>query len=210
MYRNRALLFVAPPEIVALQHPGHGHLARDPDHLLDRQRGKPLGVEPDLGPVRIEDLEDLFPVGLGVSLHVFPRQGLSGLDFPRGVADHPREVPDEKHHLVSGLLEMLELLDENRVPQVQVGSCRVEPRLHAEGSFLPLRPTKFPAELLLGNEVDRPAPERRQNRVHASPFLIVVSLITNASAPRHVPVSGSISKKTPATSASPEATSNRV
>ncbi len=37
-------------EVVTLEHPGHRHARREPDHLFERQPGEPFAVSPDLGP----------------------------------------------------------------------------------------------------------------------------------------------------------------
>ena len=51
---------------------------------------------------------------------------------PRGIADHAGEVPDEEGHLVPELLELAHLVEQHRVPEVQVGRRRIEARLHLQ------------------------------------------------------------------------------
>ena len=59
---------VAVGEVVALEHPGDGHLRREPQDVFHVERREPLGVaahlEAALG--HVEDVADLFEVGLRV------------------------------------------------------------------------------------------------------------------------------------------------
>jgi hypothetical protein len=48
------------------------------------------------------------------------------------VADHPGEVPDEEHHVVAELLKVAQLVDENGMAEMQVGSGGVEAGLDAQ------------------------------------------------------------------------------
>src|SRR5512141_3056635 len=208
--RDRALFLVPFPEIVPLEHPRHRHLCGDTDHLLYAQRRKPLGVEPDLGPRRIEDLENLLLVGDGVPLHVVSREGLSRLGLARRVSDHSGEVPDQEDHPVASVLEVLELLDEHRVPEVQVRRGGVEARLHPQGALLSRGRGDFPGKLLPGDHLHRASPQGLENVVHVSLLLICDSDTRNACAATQRPVSGSRSKNTPDASGSPEATSKRT
>ena len=58
-------------EIVALEQPGHGYLAGQPDHGGKIQSGQPLAVEMDRGAGRVEDPENLFPVGFRIDAYLF-------------------------------------------------------------------------------------------------------------------------------------------
>ena len=82
--------------------------------------------------LRVQHLEDLALIGGGVGLDLGLGQGRPGLALARGVADQPGEVADEEDHLVAQVLEMLELVDEDRVPQVQVRRGGVKPGLDPE------------------------------------------------------------------------------
>src|SRR3990170_4962342 len=207
---NRALPLVPPPEVVPLEHPRHRHLRGDPDQLLDRETGEPLGVEPDLGLRWFEDLENLLLVGRSVALDVLPREDHPRLRLPGGVADHPGEVADQEDHLMAGLLEVLELLDEDGVAEVQVRRGGVESRLDAQRPPLLRGALELSLQLLRRDNVHRAALQGLENLIHSSVLLIRLSLMTNGSTALQKPLSASMSKNRPAASGSPAATSNRV
>jgi len=50
----------------------------------------------------------------------------------RRVTDETREVTDQEDDLVPELLELAHLVDEHRVPKMQIGRSRIEPRLDAQ------------------------------------------------------------------------------
>ncbi len=95
---------VALGEVVALQHAGHGVLGGEPHQALGPQLVEPARIEIDGGLVRVEDLEHLLLVGLGVLLHLLAGQRLAGFILAGRVADHAGEVPDQEDCLVSCLL----------------------------------------------------------------------------------------------------------
>ena len=88
---------------------------------------QPGGVEADLGPFRIEDLEDLCS---GKSWRFPAPARASAADVwcscPSRVADHAGEVADQEQDLMTQVLEVAQLVDQDRMPQVQVGCRRVE------------------------------------------------------------------------------------
>jgi hypothetical protein len=55
-------------EVLALQHLRNREFGGQPDKALEAQREQPFAVEADFGLGRIEDLEDLRLVGLGVGV----------------------------------------------------------------------------------------------------------------------------------------------
>jgi hypothetical protein len=129
-HRDGALLAVALLEVVALQQPGHGVAAGEAHELVDGHGPEPLAVEADDGLVRVQQLEDLALVGLGVGQHLVLGQGLAGLGLAAGVADHAREVADEEDHRVAEALEGAQLVDHHRVADVQVRGAGVGAELH--------------------------------------------------------------------------------
>ncbi len=119
-------------EVVALQHLGHGELGGQADPSLPDHAPQPLAVEPDPGFLRVQKLEDLGLVGLGVGQDLLPGEGRAGGLLAGGVPDEAGEIPDEEGHLVAQLLELRHLPDEHAVPQVQVRGRGIEAGLDAE------------------------------------------------------------------------------
>ena len=130
---DRLLRREALGEVVALEKAGHRVLRREPDHSLGAEGREPAGVEVDDGRLRVEDLEDLRLVGLGVREDlVLARELRARRLLPRRVADHAGEVADQEDDLVPQLLEVAHLPEDDGVAEVEVGRGRVEADLHAE------------------------------------------------------------------------------
>ena len=94
--RDRLALGEALGEVVALEHPGHRVLRRQPEDVLHPHRSEPLGVVPDLRAVAVQDPPELTEEALAVRpdhgrLQARPRLGLA-----RRVADLRREVADDE------------------------------------------------------------------------------------------------------------------
>ena len=71
-------------------------------------------------------------VGAGVLLHLIWRErGAGGVPAGR-IADETREVADKKDDLVAQLLKLAHLVEEHRVPEMQIRRRRIEARLHAQ------------------------------------------------------------------------------
>ncbi len=102
------------------------------------ERLQPLGVESNLGFGRIEQLENLRPVGFGVALDVLPRHRGTGDVAASGIADQARHVADQEDDGVAQILEMLQLADQNSVAEMEVGRGRDRIRLLHEGGGFPL------------------------------------------------------------------------
>src|SRR5260370_1141397 len=62
-----------------LEHAGHVVGGGEPDEAVRAQRAQPLPVEADLRLRRVEDLEGLLLVGLGIALDLLARQGRARL-----------------------------------------------------------------------------------------------------------------------------------
>ncbi len=83
-------LLITLGEIVALEHPRDRVLRRELDHAVGAERREPRRVERDLGPVLVEDQEDLVGIGPGVGLDLLARERRPGHVAARRVADHSR------------------------------------------------------------------------------------------------------------------------
>ncbi len=87
-------------------------------------------IEFNDGFLRVENLEDLFFIGLGVGNDFLARQLFPRFRLSRGVPDHSGEVTDQKNNLMTEILKLFHLLDQHRVTQVQVRRRGVEPGLN--------------------------------------------------------------------------------
>ena len=81
---------------------------------------------------RIQDLEDLFLVGLRIGRDLLARQRRARGVAAGRIADHSGEIADQERDLVTERLELAHLVDEHRVPEMQVGRGRIEARLDAQ------------------------------------------------------------------------------
>ena len=143
---NRHAVPKALREIVALQQARHGVVAAQADDIGRRQRVQPLRVEPQFGPVRVENLEDLPGVRLGVRPHLVARQRLARFRAAGRIADHGGEIADQKDDGVPDLLKLAQLVQDNRMSQVQILGRRVG---------APLHPQRFPAAEFLDQLLPR-------------------------------------------------------
>ena len=123
---------VALGEVVALEHARHGVVRRELHHLGRGELAEPARVEVDAGALAVEDLEHLRLVGARVGLDLLGRERRARGVAPGRIADHPGEIADEEGHLVAELLELAHLVQQHRVPEMQVGRGRIEARLHAQ------------------------------------------------------------------------------
>ncbi len=132
MDRDRLVVFVALGEIVALEHARHRVPRREANHVGRGFRPVPGRVEADFGRVRIENLEHLRLVGLGIFLNLFRRQRWSGRRFAARVADHAGKVTDQEHDVVPEILELAHLVDQHGMTEVQIRRGRIEAGLDSQ------------------------------------------------------------------------------
>ena len=82
--------------------------------------------------VSIQNLEHLLLVRTGVSLNLLRRKARARNVAARRITNHSSEVTDQEHHVVAELLELPHLVDEHRMPEMQVRCRRIEARLDQE------------------------------------------------------------------------------
>ncbi len=123
-------------EIITFEHLGQSEPRGQADPALPCEVAEPFAVEADPGLLRIQDLEDLGLVGLGIGQDFCPAEGRARGLLPRGVADEAREVADEEGDLVAELLELCHLADEHAVTEMQIRRRGIETRLDPEGPAL--------------------------------------------------------------------------
>ncbi|MCY1419856.1 hypothetical protein D9M71_354560 [compost metagenome] len=128
---DRLVGAVALAEVIAFEHASNGVLRRQANEVRRAQLVHPGGVEGHLGPGRIEDLEHLSLVGLGIIQDLLTGQRRASGALATGVADHSGEVADQEDHLVPELLELAQLINKHGMSQVQVRRGRIETCLDA-------------------------------------------------------------------------------
>ena len=148
---DRLAGLVALGEVIALEHARHRVVRGQLHDLGGGEAAQPARVEVDARAGAVEDLEHLRLVGARVRLDLLGRQRRARGVAPRGVADHPGEVPDEERDVVPELLELAHLVEQHRVPEVQVGGGRVEARLHVQRRAAP----ELPGEVGVGEHLAR-------------------------------------------------------
>ncbi|EXF46863.1 hypothetical protein BAY1663_00587 [Pseudomonas sp. BAY1663] len=129
---DRLVTGVALAEIIALEHARNGVLRGEPDEVGRRELVHPGRIERHLGLCRIENLEHLGLVGLGILEYLVTRQGRPGSTFATWITNHPREIPYKEDHLMPQILKLAHLVDEHGMAQMKVGSGRIEPRLDTQ------------------------------------------------------------------------------
>src|SRR5258708_29521479 len=132
MQRNWLLGMEALVEVLAFEHLRDRVLRRQAYEIFRGELREPTAVEIHHGFFRTENLENLCLVGLGVLRNLLARQRRSRRRAPCRIADHSREVSDEEDDRVSEILKMLQLAQQHRVPQMQIGRGRIKARLHSE------------------------------------------------------------------------------
>ncbi|MNO92590.1 hypothetical protein D3C76_841710 [compost metagenome] len=126
MNGDRLVGRVALIEVIALEHASHGVLRSQANEVGRAHLIHPGGVERHLGLGRVENLENLGLVGLGIFEHLLAGQRRTRCALAAWITDHPGEVANQEDHLVTKLLELAQLVDQHGVPQVQIRGSRVE------------------------------------------------------------------------------------
>jgi hypothetical protein len=153
--RERAILFEPLLKIVALQDLSHGDVRGELDEAGGAERVHPARVKIDDRLFRVEQLEDLRFVGLGVGFYLFARELRARGALARRVADQPCEISYQKDDGVAQLLKGAQLTNYDRVAKVYVGCGRVSAELDAQRNIRARRLFQLGAQLLFTNQLDR-------------------------------------------------------
>ncbi len=129
---NRRFRGVALGEVVAFEHPRDGHLAGKLQRVEHRHFAEPLAVAAHFGLFGIENFERLVEVGFRVLVDFLFRQNRASGGTTGRIADARREVADDEHRLVTELLKLAQLVEDDHVPEREVGARRIDAELHAE------------------------------------------------------------------------------
>jgi len=119
-------------KVVTLEHARQRVLRGQVDHAARAERVAPLAVVADLGLRRVEHEAGLAVVGLGVGFDLLARERRARRVAAGGVADHRREVADEKDHGMPKVLQLAHLVQHHRVADMDVRRRGVEAELDAQ------------------------------------------------------------------------------
>jgi hypothetical protein len=142
VHRDRQAPLVALAEVVAFQDPRHRIARRQLDHPARTERIAPLGVVADLRLRCIQHQRSLPEIRLGVRLDLLTGQRWPGRIAPGRIADRSREVADQENDTMAEVLQLPHLVEHDRMAEMQVGRCGIEPQLDAQrltGRFKPLK-----------------------------------------------------------------------
>src|ERR1035438_7416126 len=155
MHGNRLLVMEALVKVFALEHLRDRVFRCQTYEILGGELREPPAVEVHHRFFRAENLENLRLVGLGVLRNLLPRQRRPRRRAPRWIAYHSGEISDEEDDRVAEVLKMFELAQQDRVPQVQIGSGWIEARLHPQRFARSERTFEFGAQFGFLNNLRR-------------------------------------------------------
>jgi len=155
MNRDGLAIGVALAEVIPLQHPRDSVPLQHPrDSVLGRQMNKisgrhplePARIEQHFGFIGIQNLKDLFLIGLSVFQNLLAVQRFAGDIFSGRIADHAGEIADQKHDVMAEFLKLSELVDQHGVPEMQIGRGGIETGLDPQrpAGFKPLHQFLWP------------------------------------------------------------------
>ena len=130
VHGNRLLFLEALVEVFPLEHLRDRELCRQLYEAFVAKLAQPFAIEPHLGLVAVEDLEDLGLIGFGVLVDLLAAERRARRCASGRIADEPGEVADEENDSMTHVLKVLELANEHGVAQMQVGRSRIEARLY--------------------------------------------------------------------------------
>jgi hypothetical protein len=134
--RHRLARAPAPGEVLALEDLRDGDVPHQGEERLGGHV-EPLGVVADLEPlVRAQNLRGLIDVGAGVGVDLLAREQGPCRGATARIPDARGVVADDEHDGMPGVLELAELLQDDRVTQVHVGRRRVQSELHPQAPSL--------------------------------------------------------------------------
>jgi hypothetical protein len=130
--RDRLSTFIALVEIVAFEHARDRVLRRQFDHIGGVHRAEPFRIEPQFGAFAVEYFVYLGCVGFRVCQHVLAREWLARHVLAARIADHAGEIADQKNDLMSQILKLAHLVEQDGVTQMQIRRGRIEAGLDAQ------------------------------------------------------------------------------
>src|SRR5262245_66096250 len=126
------LLRVPLTKIVPLQHASDTVLCTQMDQRFSRHGAHPPAVELHQSLRRIENFKDLPLVRLGILQYFVFGERDAGLRLAGWIADHTGEIADQNNHIMSEFLNVFELVEQDRMAQMQIRSGRSEHDCHKQ------------------------------------------------------------------------------
>ena len=163
---DRTAAAVPTGEILALQELRDRDVRGEANQVFEFERAEPGGVEVDPRPGHVEDLAELGAVGLRIRADLVPRERLPRIGSSGRVADHPREVPDDDHHVMAQILKVSKFLEDDRVAQMQIRCSGIQPELDDERTLGRARSLELRTQLRLDDEIGDATADDAQLRVH--------------------------------------------
>src|SRR6202042_3493202 len=108
-------------EIFAFEELRYGVLRHQAYEVIRSELAHPPPVEVDHCFLRVQNFENLRLVSFGILLDLFARKRRPGHGAAGGVADHAREVADQKDGCVAKVLKVLQLPQDHGMSKVQIG-----------------------------------------------------------------------------------------
>jgi hypothetical protein len=132
-HRDRLACREAFGEVVALEQLRDRRRAQQREQL-DHRHVQPLAVAPHLQQlgIGVEDLQRLLLEGGGVGVDLRLAEHRAQARAPRGVPHARGVVADDQHDTVTGVLELAQLAQHDRVTEVDVRRGRIDAELHAQ------------------------------------------------------------------------------
>src|ERR1700691_2365409 len=106
MHRNRLLILKSLMKVLPLQQLRNGILRHQAYEVIGGERSHPAPVKINHSLLWIENLEHLRLISFRVGLNLLTRKRWPRHRPPRRVADHAREIADQKNCSVPEILKM--------------------------------------------------------------------------------------------------------
>ena len=129
---DRLLMVDAGAEIFALEHLLQRDATVQSNHIFVIHFAEPLAVEDGFSARRIEYFKRLLAIGLGIGYHMFAREVRARCRPTARIADHPSKIADDQHRLMTEILKLPKLSQNNRMPEMNIGARRIDPEFYAE------------------------------------------------------------------------------
>jgi len=120
-------------EVLALQQLRNRVLGGEAHKLVRAHCSEPAPIEIDDRFLRIENLEYLRLVRLGIVFDLLPGERRPRDRTARGIANHSREIADQENCRVPEVLKVFQLAQHHRVAEMQVGGGGIHAEFHSQG-----------------------------------------------------------------------------